>query len=153
MGGVIEGFTNTIGAGVKGSADQRAVDAQYRSAMKDTNYNEGLSVQLSQAAIGRRRAQGSLLGARQRLALSNSGIDAEVGTAADVQASNEVLTELDAMTLKNNAAREAWGFKTRKKQLAENWEQGLANANAEAITGIVKGQAKIISSAASMGMG
>ena len=71
-------------------------------------------------AAGLARQQGTKLGAKQRVAFSNSGVDATVGTAADVIAETAMLTELDANTIRNNAAREAWGHKrTADKQTQE----------------------------------
>jgi hypothetical protein len=46
-----------------------------------------------------------------RAAYAGQGVDVNVGTAADVQTDIQVMGELDALTLRNNAAREAWGYK------------------------------------------
>jgi hypothetical protein len=50
-----------------------------------------------------------LIGA-QRAALGSSGLDLNVGSAVDVQADAAGLGEFDAMTLRNNARREAYGY-------------------------------------------
>lgn len=47
----------------------------------------------------------------QRAALAAQGIEVDSGTAADIQADTQDMGEIDAMTVKNNAWREAWGFK------------------------------------------
>lgn len=60
---------------------------------------------------GQARTQGTKLAAQQNVAYSNSGVDATVGTPASVMAETRATSELDARTIENNAAREAWGFK------------------------------------------
>lgn len=49
----------------------------------------------------------------QRAALAAQGIDIQTGSAADIQAETEDIGELDAITVKNNAMREAFGFETK----------------------------------------
>lgn len=60
---------------------------------------------------GRTRIKASQLIGAQKTAYAASGVDSTVGTAADVQASTRMVSELDAKTIENNAAREAWGFR------------------------------------------
>lgn len=45
-----------------------------------------------------------------RAAAAASGVDVSTGSAADVSATRSAVGELDALTLRNNAAREAWGY-------------------------------------------
>lgn len=63
------------------------------------------------ADAAKARTQGSKLIEEQKVAYANSGVDPTTGTAANVMADTRAMSELDAQTLKNNAAREAWGFK------------------------------------------
>jgi hypothetical protein len=53
-----------------------------------------------------RRLQGT-----QRAAYAGSGVDAFSGSASEVQEESRLLGELDAMTIRNNAAREAFGYR------------------------------------------
>lgn len=69
------------------------------------------SLQRGYADAGQARRAGAMVAAKQKVAYANSGVSADVGTAANVQASTEALAELDAMTLENNAAREAFGYR------------------------------------------
>lgn len=61
---------------------------------------------------GRTRTDTTKLVAEQNVAYANSGVDPTVGTPASVMADTRAMGELDAKTLENNAAREAWGFRT-----------------------------------------
>lgn len=49
----------------------------------------------------------------QRASLAAQGIDVNSGSAADVQADSASLGALDSATIKNNAYREAWGYKVQ----------------------------------------
>jgi hypothetical protein len=67
---------------------------------------------------GQLEAQRQGLATRQaigssRAALAAQGVDVSSGSAADVQASESAVGALDELTIRNNAAREAWGYKVQ----------------------------------------
>jgi hypothetical protein len=49
----------------------------------------------------------------QRAGLAANNVDVGFGSAVDVQADAAYLGELDALTIKNNAARESWGYEVQ----------------------------------------
>ena len=49
----------------------------------------------------------------QRAAMAAQGIDVNSGSALDIQDETAAMGELDALTAKNNAWREAWGYKVQ----------------------------------------
>lgn len=49
----------------------------------------------------------------QRAALAAQGIEIDSGSAADIQESTAAIGAMDAITIKNNAYREAYGLKTQ----------------------------------------
>lgn len=51
-----------------------------------------------------------------RAALAASGVDIDLGSAAEAQADIELAGELDAIQIQNNAYREAFGFKMEASQ-------------------------------------
>lgn len=51
--------------------------------------------------------------ATQRVGFAASNIDVGFGSALDVQADVAYLGELDALTIRTNAAREAWGYQVQ----------------------------------------
>ncbi|WP_332774437.1 hypothetical protein [Pseudomonas sp. ESBL1] len=57
----------------------------------------------------------NMIGA-QRAGFAANGVDVNSGSAADIQDDTAALGELDALTIKNNAAREAWGYRTQQQQ-------------------------------------
>lgn len=53
----------------------------------------------------------------QRAGYGASGVDVGYGSAVDVQADTAKLGELDALTIRTNAQREAWGFQVQAADL------------------------------------
>jgi hypothetical protein len=97
------------------------------------NLNAGYADQEATDAIARGReaelragTQTRVLGGTQRAALAASGVDPNVGSAAEIQAENSQLGALDALTIKNNAAREAYGYQVQ----AQGYRAGGAMAAA-----------------------
>lgn len=73
----------------------------------------------------------------QRTALASQGIDVDVGSAADVQEDTMIRSEIDVNTIRNNAAREAWGFKVQAT--SGRLQSGLDSmeANNRAVSGLM----------------
>jgi hypothetical protein len=82
-------------------ADIQATDAVARGAIEESKFRRDLDV---------------LVGA-QRAGYAASNIDVGYGSAVDVQADAALLGELDALTLRTNAAREAWGYQVEAVDL------------------------------------
>lgn len=61
--------------------------------------------------------QAGQLKSRQRTAMAANGIDLGEGNAAEVQASTEIMKEIDRNTLEANAVRSAWGYRTEAANL------------------------------------
>jgi hypothetical protein len=112
------GWAQAIFAGV-GAANEISADVKAtQKAIAEAQDNKKLALEAAADAIdrgnresGRTRMEGSRLVAAQNVAYANSGVDASVGTPVRVMADTAALSELDAKTQENNAAREAWGFK------------------------------------------
>lgn len=62
-------------------------------------------------AAGQVRAQGRRVKGAQRAAFAAQGIDPNTGTAMELQDETDLFSELDAVTVKSNAFREAFGYK------------------------------------------
>lgn len=68
-----------------------------------------------------RRGSRQLIGS-QRAALAAQGISLDTGSPLDVVENDAALGELDALTIRNNAKREAWGFQTQATQYRSQGE-------------------------------
>lgn len=78
-------------------ADLQAKDAVERGAEEESRFRTQI-----RSTIG-----------TQRAAFAASNVDVNYGSAVDVQADAAFLGELDALTLRTNAAREQWGFQVQ----------------------------------------
>ena len=65
----------------------------------------------------RQRTGTKVLVGSQRANLAAQGIDPNVGSSAEIQTETQRLSALDEQTIRNNAAREAWGYRTEAGQL------------------------------------
>lgn len=59
----------------------------------------------------RYRTQVQRTAGAQRVGLAAQGIDIASGTAADIQEETQIIGQQDIMTIRNNAWREAWGYR------------------------------------------
>lgn len=92
--------------------------------LEDANAVDSLS--RGSLLAGQARMRGSQVIGKQRVAYANSGVDVSVGTPVDVAGGTRLFSEMDAQTLVNNAAREAYGHEQvgikyrAQKQQVEN---------------------------------
>lgn len=92
------------GKETKGIYDRNAqiADLQAQDAIERGAVQEKMQRRQTEQVIG-----------SQRTSLAAQGVDVNKGSAMDVQADAAYLGELDALTIKNNAAKEAWGYKVQ----------------------------------------
>lgn len=121
----------------KNSAGVRNMNELERSAqLEEVNAVDAL--RQGEQDAGRARMKGSEMVARQRVAFSNSGVDASVGTPAQVAASTSMWTELDAQTSRNNAMRKAFGYKQSARKYRTESSSIQDQLNAEQVAGALK---------------
>lgn len=111
-------------AGAASESDAREKEALANQKLADDAAVDALD--RGRLEAGFTRAAGTQLQSSQRVAYQASGVDQSFGTAANVQADTAAHIELQARTIENNAAREAWGFKTyglKYGQMAANEAQ------------------------------
>lgn len=56
----------------------------------------------------------------QRAGFAANGVDVNSGSAANIQDDTAQLGEFDALTIRNNAAKEAWGYRTQSQTFRES---------------------------------
>lgn len=106
----------------------QAVDAEARGAV------------LAGAAL----EKGTAIAAKQRGAYSDAGVDASVGTAADVSAETAVRAAHEANLVTNNAAREAWGFRESAVSLATQARREKSQRDERTAGAVLSSAASII---------
>lgn len=94
-------------ATLQGQADIADINAQIAELGAQQELLKG------QRQVGAITLKAGQLKASQRAAMAANGIDLGVGSAAEIQASTDLMKEIDANTLTANAVRDAWGFRTQ----------------------------------------
>ncbi len=130
IGGTIMGAVGQLQAG-----DAAAKAANYNAAV--ARNNQIIAEQQAQDALKRgqiaedeqRRKTAQIRGA-QRASLAASGVALDQGAPLDILGDTAAFGELDALTIRNNADREAYGYRVQGMNFAA--EAGLADARAGA---------------------
>lgn len=104
-------------------AEQQATDALSRGQVDEERFRQGV-----RALIG-----------SQRAGFASQGVDVGSGSALATQADASYLGELDALTIRNNAAREAWGYKVQAQDARMGGQYQAQAANAQAVSTVVGG--------------
>jgi hypothetical protein len=118
-------------------------DLQAADAVKRGTVNAGLFRQKV------RQVQGG-----QRTSFAGQNVDVGTGSAADVQADSAYLGEIDAIQVEQNAALEAWGYKTdaynsRRKAVVtrKGGAAALAEGRANKSAAYLQGTANVLTGA------
>jgi len=120
MGGAIKLGTDFASAAVSMQAKSDAYNAnteRLRKAALAESANAVLTMQAGSIQAGQIRMKGSSIIAQQRVAFGASGVDATQGTPAGLATSSQLMSELDAQTAINNAARGALGHTQTAAQI------------------------------------
>lgn len=140
---------STVGA-VQQAQAQKA-EANYTAAIQQNNaiiadqrarYNQNLAEDARKRGATdewRTRLQTSALASSQRNAFAASGVDGAYGSPLDILSDTYYLGELDALTVRNNADREAKGYEYSA------WGDKIDGQNARSASQMAKNQAKQIS--------
>jgi hypothetical protein len=153
MGSALSGIATIATGQAKASADAQAATQDQQDEERVLRYNALQAGEKGRFEAGKLRMSGAMLAAKQKVAYAASGVDSTVGTAASVQANTAALTELDAMTAENNAAREVWGYKLQVQQSKKNLQRKYEQYNREAIGSALSGAGQIIGGAGGVGGG
>lgn len=135
------------------SAKTQKINLQTQAYVADTNariaeLGAQSALNQGQQQVGALTLKAGQLKSSQRAAMAANGIDLGVGNAAEIQASTDVMKEIDANTLTANAVRSAWGYRTQ----AVNFENEALTkrATAGAISPFGSAAGSLLGSAASV---
>lgn len=106
IGGASSAF-QSAGAARRQGAYSAAIDTQ-NAGLADAQARD--AVARGTIAEDRQRQQTAGLAGSQRATAAANGIDVGSGSAADITSDTARMGELDALTIRNNAAREAYGY-------------------------------------------
>ncbi len=120
---------NVVSTAVAESEDDKALQRNGDQLRKGALRSDALAVDALRRGSflgGLKRMEGTRLIAKQQVAYEASGVDSTVGTPAQMAGSTRLISELDAQTLQNNAAREALGHTTTADQYRDEWRNQVS---------------------------
>jgi hypothetical protein len=145
-----------VAGGTALSATGKYQSGQY--AKKVMGYNASVADLQAQDALERgavleqRRRVGTrqLIGA-ERTSLAAQNVVVGQGSAASVEGSAAYIGELDALTIRNNAMREAWGYQVQAYDYRRRGKFAAAEGTMGAISTILGGAGSLLSGKYGMG--
>lgn len=125
------------GLGQKAQAKAQAKELQQNAVFLNRAANDAKRRGASEADWQRIQTQQAI--GTQRAAQAANGGEINIGTNALIQQDTAQLGELDALTISNNAAREAYGYEVQAQQNLANAKTLKKNANKNLLTSILGG--------------
>lgn len=105
------------------SAAKQAGDAQSAADLQNAAYSDASAndaIKRGAVEEDQQRLQTAAAIGTQRAGFAANGVDVNSGSAANIQDDTAQLGEFDALTIRNNAAREAWGYRTQSQTLRQS---------------------------------
>jgi hypothetical protein len=102
------------------ASESQAQLAEYNAAVAEVQARDAVARGAEHESKFRSGVRGII--GTQRAGIAAGNIDVGFGSAVDVQADSAFMGELDALTIRTNAAREAWGFKVQGEDLRRQAE-------------------------------
>lgn len=145
-----------VGMSAMGAANQANTQKNvlgYQAAVANNNATIANYQAQQETVIGAQQEQASriktanLYGA-QRASMAANGIDLGEGTATDVLTSTEYMGERDALTIRDNAARRAWAYKTNAQNYTS--EASADSAMGSAINPTMSAAGSLLTGAAGL---
>ena len=109
---------------------------EYQSAVARNNaitaeYQAQDAIKRGQVAEAEQRRKTAMLKGSQTARLAGNGLDISEGSALNILSDTDWMGEQDALTVRNNAAREAWGYNVQGQNSMSNSNMLSARADAE----------------------
>lgn len=143
VGNIESGYSNA------NAAKYQAQVAENNSAIAGRNAEfatqEG-NVQAENQGLKNRSQAGSIIANT-----AANGIDVNSGSAKQVQQSQQILGNLDAMTIRSNAAREAYGYQTQAQNFTAEAALKSSEAKNDVSAGFMGAGSSLLSGASSLG--
>lgn len=132
--------------GQQGALDYEAQVARNNATLAD--YQAGLTLQNGQVQEENQRLKTAAMFGTQRAGLAANGVDLGSGSANEVLATTSMMGERDALTIRDNAARQAWAY--RNQAASYGAEASAAQASADAINPFTSAAGSLLTGAGSV---
>lgn len=112
------GGAATSAAGSYYGAKSQQSSLNFQAQLADINARMAEQTAQSELSRGQKQVASLTLKAgqlksKQRANMAANGVDLGVGSAAEVQASTDIMKEIDKNTIEANSVRSAWGYRTQ----------------------------------------
>ena len=114
----------------QGQQAQRS--AEFNASMLDLQAQDAIS--RGELETNKRRQLGKSILGQQRAGYSGQGVDVSSGTAAIMQEQTGALAEEDAMRIKLDAMRQAWGLRSQANMMRWEADQNLKTTRQKSFT-------------------
>lgn len=134
-------------------AGNKAADAQEEQAVENAKgaENQAKAVELgAQVDEDRQRARTRQMLASQRTTFAANNLDMSVGTPTELLGDTAAMGEQDALTIRANAARQAWGLRSQGVGYLNDAAVGQSAAKNNAVGSILTTGSQMASTGASM---
>lgn len=115
LGGLVSG---AYGAYEKSRSDKAAYEYQAAVSRNNATTSEWQArdaITRGQKAEQQQRLKAAALKGTQRASMAARGLALDEGSPANILADTEFMGEQDALTIRDNASREAWGFRNQAR--------------------------------------
>lgn len=135
--------------------DAQASAANYQAAVAQQNQqladqNAKVALEQGQQQEAAKREQSAQMISAQRATTAAFGIDPNHGSSARIQGDTAALGELDAATIRNNAARTAYGYTTQGINFGEQASLLQSQASSASAAGALGAFSSIVGGASSV---
>lgn len=127
-------ITGATGSYYQSQANQAAYNYQAQVAQNNRQYGEWQAqdaIRRGQIAENVSRSRTAQLRGTQRASLAARGIALDEGSALNILSDTDFMGDLDALMIRDNAAREAWGLREQGKSQGADAILMRGRANAE----------------------
>lgn len=145
----VQGVSSAAGAYSQSQA-QSALGT-YQKSVADTNASlaetqASDAIERGNVAASRQDMKTKQVVGSQRAGLAAQGVDVNSGSAMDVQGSTQAVGALDALTIKNNAWRTAWGYQAQAENYTTQGQFEKQSADAASTQTLLTGGMQFLSS-------
>lgn len=144
---------SAYGAMQQGAAAQKA--ANYQSAVAQNNATIQKQNADTATQVGDVQAENKLMESGQhaasiRAAAGANGLDANTGTPLNLQSDTAKIGQVDAMTIRNNASRQAYGFQVQGMSDTAQSQLDIAQGQNASAAGTIGAFSSVLSGASSV---
>lgn len=152
-------MVSQIGGSVSGAVGSYYSSKSQASSLKFQSDIAGINARIAelgaqqelykgQQQVGALTMKAGQVKSSQRAAMAANGIDLGEGNAAEVQASTDIMKEIDKNTIEANAVRSAWGYRTQSVNYQN--EALIRSATADNINPFASAATSLLGSAGSV---